>query len=100
MLGPVALRVADRDRALSFWQELLGLRARDRADGRIALAPPEDGREVLLLDIDARAPVPRAPPASSTSRCCSPTARRSHAPSSASRPPADGASWRVRRITW
>ena len=56
ILGPVALRVADRDRALSFWQELLGLRARDRADGRIALAPPEDGREVLLLDVDTRAP--------------------------------------------
>ena len=54
----MSLRVADRTRTLSFWRDLLGLVARDRADGRVALSPAGDDREILLVEVDARAPAP------------------------------------------
>jgi catechol 2,3-dioxygenase len=50
--------VADRERALSFWRDLLGLDARERSDGVLALAPSGQDRVLLLLEVDERAPAP------------------------------------------
>jgi catechol 2,3-dioxygenase len=58
VLGPVSLRVVDRDRALSFWRDLLGCAARERADGTISLTPVGGERELLRLVVDPGAPAP------------------------------------------
>ena len=48
-LGHVHLRVGDLDRALAFYEGVLGLRA-ERASGRAALAPRNGGPELVLLE--------------------------------------------------
>lgn len=58
LLGPVSLRVADRDRVLAFWQGMLGLEAASLPDGQIALTPAGGDRPLLLLEVDPRAPDP------------------------------------------
>jgi catechol 2,3-dioxygenase len=63
LLGPVSIRVADRDRVLAFWQGMLGLDAVTRSDGMIALSPAGGDRPVLLLEVDPHAP--ERPPTSS-----------------------------------
>ncbi|MFL5516089.1 MAG: VOC family protein [Gemmatimonadales bacterium] len=59
-LGAVRLQVADLDRSLAWYREVLGLEAVDRNDTRAALAPPGTGR--VLIELHERrgaTPVPR-----------------------------------------
>ena len=56
ILGPVALRVADLARALSFWEGMLGLAPVTRPDGLVSLRAPGDPHSLLVLAADPRAP--------------------------------------------
>jgi catechol 2,3-dioxygenase len=56
-LGPVHLCVTDRDRALRFWRDTLGLTLMSEEDGKIHLGAGE--RELVVLYPGAPRPVPR-----------------------------------------
>jgi catechol 2,3-dioxygenase len=53
--GAVQLTVADLDRSRSFYEQAIGLRAFDRADGSLALGPEPD-RALIELRADSAAP--------------------------------------------
>lgn len=52
-LGKVRLQIADLERSLAFYQDVLGLRVVTRADGEAALAPHGDER--VLVELTERA---------------------------------------------
>jgi catechol 2,3-dioxygenase len=54
-LGPVALTVSDLAASRQFYEQAIGLQARDQDDGTIALAA-EDGRPLVVLRGDSAAP--------------------------------------------
>jgi catechol 2,3-dioxygenase len=54
-LGPVALTVSDLAASRQFYEQAVGLQARDQDDGTIALAA-EDGRPLVVLRGDSAAP--------------------------------------------
>jgi catechol 2,3-dioxygenase len=54
-LGPVALTVSDLAASRQFYEQAIGLQARDQDDGTIALAA-EDGRPLVVLHGDSAAP--------------------------------------------
>ena len=56
-LGPVHLSVTDRDRALRFWQDTLGLTLMSEEDRKIRLGAGE--RDLVVLYPGATGPVPR-----------------------------------------
>jgi catechol 2,3-dioxygenase len=47
--GPVRLRVADLDRSLGFYREMLGLRVAHERKGTVALAPGDDAPTLVTL---------------------------------------------------
>ncbi len=58
--GRVRLQVADLDRSLAYYRDVLGLRALDRTGGEARLGPPEgDAVLVELAERTGAAPVPR-----------------------------------------
>jgi catechol 2,3-dioxygenase len=51
-LGPVRLQIADLDRALTFYQDVLGLRVLERADGHASLGA--QGSQRVLVELSER----------------------------------------------
>jgi catechol 2,3-dioxygenase len=58
-IGAVRLRVRDLARSCGFYEEQLGLRSFERADGTIGLGPAEDQQLVELLGDSSAAPLDR-----------------------------------------
>jgi catechol 2,3-dioxygenase len=58
-LGPVTLQVADLDRSVAFYRDVLGLRVAEQASGRATLAAHGGDTLVVLHEKRGAAPVPR-----------------------------------------
>ncbi len=84
-MGLVELSVADIGRTVEYWQRAIGLRVLGREDG--AATSARTSRCSASWMTRARSPTP-VTPASTTSRCWSPTGRA--LPASSPTPPASG----------
>lgn len=59
-IGRVRLQVADLDRSIAYYQSVIGLELRERAEGSASLAPAAAGDPILeLKELQGARPVPR-----------------------------------------